>query len=157
MPKFTDSLIKKYEKPVRPYSFGSPAGVQRYYKQRRGIPLKKEAVRAALAHSDAYALHREYHKNRIDNAFYVYRKRAMIQADLVTLEGPKESKYTKKNDGVRYLLTAIGGERKIKQFLPLVIYFFLFLRLLYQESVGGGIEKQERHCYQRCNTIPHGK
>lgn len=109
MPSFTDIVTRKYDKPVRPYSFGSPAAVQRYYRD-QGISVKKEKVQKALAHTDAYALHREYHKPKVFNAFYVYKKRAMVQADLVMLEDARQNEVTDKNDGIRYLLTAIGEE-----------------------------------------------
>lgn len=105
--KYIENLTKKYDKPVRPFSFGSPVGVQRYYRQ-QGHVIRKDLVQDALAHTDAYALHREYKKPRVYNPFYVTRKREMVQADLVMLEDPRQNEITKDNNGIRYLLTAIG-------------------------------------------------
>lgn len=75
-------FVENYIEPRKTYSLGSPAAVQRDY-LRRGKHARLKDIKYALAHTDAYALHREYHKNRVDNPFYIYKKRAMVSAPFV--------------------------------------------------------------------------
>ena len=60
-----------------------------------------------LQHIDAYTTHREYHKPRVTNPFYVYKKRQQVQMDLIDISRLKDD-----NDGVTFILVAIDSFTK---------------------------------------------
>ena len=92
-----------YLNPAHRTAFSAPGNVKRYYGNRYGT----KPILETLQNIDSYTAHREYHKPRITNPFYVYRKRQQIQMDLIDVSGLKEH-----NDGVTFILCAIDSFTK---------------------------------------------
>ena len=85
--------LKNYTNPGRVEGFAGRNIVSRY----ANIPGHR--VRNALAHYPSYVLHREVKRPRVYNPFILYKKRELLQADLVDLAA--RAKY---NQGVKYIL-----------------------------------------------------
>ncbi len=64
--------------------------------------MGKAAARKALEHVDSYVLHREYKRPRKFNPYYVYKRRELVQADLIDVQ-----RLSIANDGVKHLLVII--------------------------------------------------
>lgn len=96
-PGFVEKLVRKYETPRRPYALSGPGGVKRHYPD-----IPEEVIKEALAHSDAYTLHKEFKKPRVCNPYYIYEKREQVQMDLIDVRDGSAA-----NDGINWLLCAI--------------------------------------------------
>lgn len=112
-----ETILKNYEDPTHPTAFGGVATVARFYN------IGKKRARVYLQELDSYVMHKEYRKPKAYNPYYIFKKRALIQADLIFMRGAVdketdeygEKKKTKRNeyilpadnDGVVYLCTII--------------------------------------------------
>lgn len=92
-----------YVTPAHPVAFSAPGNVKRYYKNRYGT----QPILNTLQHINAYTQHREFHKPRVTNPFYVYRKRQQVQMDLIDVAKLKDD-----NNGITFLLLAIDSFTK---------------------------------------------
>jgi len=91
-------LIKLYTSPGHPIAFSSPGTVYHFFKKE--IPLR--FIQNVLKSVDAYTLHREYKKAKVNNPHYSYFRRYDFQCDLIDIAGLKTD-----NDGVTFLLLII--------------------------------------------------
>lgn len=98
-----------YITPQHPTAFTSPGNVIRHNKN-----LKHKDVHETLNSIDAYTLHREYHKPRIRNPYFIHHKRQQLQMDLIDVSSLK-----KDNDNVTFLLAAIDVFTKFAWIEPL--------------------------------------
>lgn len=98
-----DEIKQDYGTPGHPIAFSAPGNIQRTY----GNRTNQDEIEETLQGIDAYGLHREYHKPRVTNPFYVYKKRQQIQMDLIDVSKLKDS-----NRGVTFLLVAIDAFTK---------------------------------------------
>jgi len=87
-----------YLTPGHPTAFSAPNNVQTFYDRKYGV----KPILDTLQHIDAYTLHREIHKPRVTNPFYVYKKRQQVQMDLIDVSGLEEE-----NGGVTFLILGI--------------------------------------------------
>ena len=91
-------IYDNYVNPQHPTAFSSPGNLKRTYENRYGT----KPILHTLQHIDAYTTHREYHKPRLTNPFFIYHKRCQIQMDLIDVSKLKTS-----NRGTTFILTAI--------------------------------------------------
>ena len=91
-----ETIIQAYRTPGHPIAFSAPGTVARYF----GISPKKATQ--LLQQVDSYVLHKEYKKPSKYNPYYVYKRRDLIQADLIDLRDLKSA-----NDGVSFILLMI--------------------------------------------------
>lgn len=89
-------IQRDYVTPGHPTAFAAPATVAKYY----GIRPAK--AREILEHVNAYLMHREFKKPHQYNPYFIYRKRDLIQADLIEIR-----ELADENNGVNYLLLLI--------------------------------------------------
>jgi len=92
-----------YTHPSHATAFSSPGNLKNYYRNRYAA----RPILETLQHIDAYTTHREYHKPRVTNPFYVYKKRQQVQMDLIDISRLKDD-----NDGVTFILVAIDSFTK---------------------------------------------
>jgi co-chaperonin GroES (HSP10) len=92
-----------YNRAGHPVAFSSPGNLKREYANRYGT----RPITETLQHIDAYTTHREYHKPRVTNPFYVYKKRQQVQMDLIDV-----SKLKDHNFGATFILVAIDSFTK---------------------------------------------
>ena len=91
-------FLKEYARPGSPIAFASPALIYYYYGKK--IPLT--TIEEWLKGTDSYTLHKQPKLPKPRNPTFAYHKRYQFQIDLIDLGNLIE-----KNDGNRYLLTAI--------------------------------------------------
>lgn len=96
-------VYNNYIEPSHPTAFSSPGNLRRHYDNRYGT----KPILETLQHIDAYTTHREYHKPRVTNPFYMYRKRQQVQMDLIDV-----SRLKKDNRGTTFILIAIDSFTK---------------------------------------------
>lgn len=96
MPVSDDDIIANYSLPGHPTAFSAPHNVAKFY----GIPIDR--ARTVLEHIDSFGLHREYKRPRVYNPYFIYKKRDLVQADLIDIR-----ELSKANDGVNHLLLII--------------------------------------------------
>lgn len=114
-PENLRKLLRRYNNPNKPYSYGSPGAIHRYYKKKgRNVPSIKE-IKKALEYSDAYVYHREFHDTQHTNPMYVYERRAHVELDLADMAA-----YSEENDGVHFLLTAVDGFTRKAWIVPML-------------------------------------
>ena len=89
-----------------PIAFSSPGNIARYYK-RQGVHYKKVDILDTLKTLDSYVLHREYHRPRVRNPYFVYLPREQIQMDLI--DATQLRRY---NSGISFLLVLIDVATK---------------------------------------------
>lgn len=94
-----------YVYPSHSTAFSAPGTLKNYYGALNRYGARP--ILETLQHIDAYTSHREYHKPRVTNPFYVYKKRQQVQMDLIDISRLKAD-----NGGVRFLLTAIDSFTK---------------------------------------------
>lgn len=93
-----DQIRENYKNPNNPIAFSAPGNIKRTTNK----PHRIEGIAKTLENVDPYTLHREFHKPRVKNPFYVYERRAQVQMDLIDVSEFKDA-----NDGVTFLLIAI--------------------------------------------------
>lgn len=93
-----DQIRENYKNPKHSIAFSAPGNIKRTTNK----PHRIKDIAQTLENVDPYTLHREFHKPRIKNPFFVYEKRAQVQMDLIDVSEFKEA-----NDGVTFLLVAI--------------------------------------------------
>ena len=92
-----------YINPGHSTAFSAPGNLKQHYNNRFGT----KPILETLQHLDSYTTHREYHKPRVTNPFYVYKKRQQIQMDLIDVSKLKEY-----NRGTTFILVAIDSFTK---------------------------------------------
>ena len=103
-------LYDNYITPNHPTAFSPPGNLKQHYGNRFGT----RPILDTLQHINAYTSHREYHKPRVTNPFYVYKKRQQVQMDLIDVSRLKHA-----NQGVTFLLLAIDSFTKFCWIRPL--------------------------------------
>ena len=78
--------------------------------------ISNKEIEERLEHNDIYTRYRQYKKPRKYSPIYVYKKRELFQADLVSFNNPQ---YVEANDGFKYLLTVIDVFSKYAWGFPL--------------------------------------
>ena len=78
--------------------------------------ISKKGVEEFLSKNDIYSRYRQYKKPRKYSPIYVYKKRELFQADLVSFTNPQ---YVEVNEGFKYLLTVIDVFSKYAWGFPL--------------------------------------
>jgi len=89
-------IISSYLTPGHPTAFSGVNNVAAFHK----ISVKK--ARALLDTLDTYQTHREYHRPKNYNPYYVRNRRSLAQADLIDVRCWKQN-----NKGINYLLLII--------------------------------------------------
>lgn len=92
-----------YVNPGHPVAFSSPGNLKRHYANRYGT----KPITESLQHIDSYTTHREYHKPRFTNPFYLHKKRQQVQMDLIDV-----SRLRQHNFGATFILVAIDSFTK---------------------------------------------
>ncbi len=87
-----------YVSPSHATAFSGPGNLKNYYDRRYGT----KPILNTLQHIDGYTLHREFHKPRTTNPFYIFKMRDQIQMDLFDVSALKND-----NRGVTFILLAI--------------------------------------------------
>lgn len=103
-------IKKNYVTPHHVTAFSAPGNIKRSLGR-----YKQSEIAKTLRSVDTYTLHREFHKPRYKNPFYVYRKRQQVQLDLIDVREMKDH-----NDGVTFLLVAIDCFTKYAWVKPMV-------------------------------------
>ncbi|NER45862.1 MAG: DDE-type integrase/transposase/recombinase [Symploca sp. SIO1A3] len=91
-----ERIRREYVTPGNPTAFSAPGAVAR----RRGVSYAR--AREALEHLPVYVSHREYKRPAAFNPYFVYRRRELVQADLIEI-----GELSRSNGGVKYLLLVI--------------------------------------------------
>jgi transposase InsO family protein len=91
-----DRVKRLYLTPGHSTAFSAPENVAKFH------GITRERARRLLQEVDAYVTHREYKRPAVFNPYFVYRRRALAQADLVDIR-----QLAADNDGVNYLLVII--------------------------------------------------
>ena len=105
----TETFDKLYHSD-KPFSFGSRKRVL------ENINSTKDEVSKNLRKNDIYTRYKQYKKARKYSPIYVYKKRELFQADLVSFTNPE---YIKANDGYKFLFTTIDVFTKHAWVYPL--------------------------------------
>lgn len=87
------NFLKKYNNPNHVISFSGIHNVKRYSN------LTRKKVESTLARDPTYVRYREFKKPKYFNPFTIYRKRDLIQSDLIDLADLSRS-----NQGHKYIL-----------------------------------------------------
>jgi hypothetical protein len=85
-----------FRRPGHKAAFSAPANIG------RSFGISQEKARRILEEVDSYVSHREYKRPSVFNPYYVYKRRELVQADLIDI-----SELRAHNNGVRYLLLII--------------------------------------------------
>lgn len=91
-----DAILTNYTSPSHPTAFAGINNLSRRYN------LSNSKAAQLLSQIDSYTLHREYHKPKKRNPFYIYQRRQQVQIDLVDI-----SALAQYNDGYRNLVVCI--------------------------------------------------
>jgi transposase InsO family protein len=93
-----EQLKRNYVRPGHSTAFAGVGNLKSKYAR-----FGQSQIRHALTGVHSYTMHREVKRPRVYNSYYIYSRRAMLQADLIdtTVELAEENK------DKRYLLTAI--------------------------------------------------
>lgn len=102
-------IYDDYINPRHSTAFSSPGNIKRHNKT-----YGRKDILETLNSVDSYTLHREFHKPRVRNPYFVYEKREQAQADLIDVSGLKED-----NDDVTFLLVLIDVFTKLAWVEPL--------------------------------------
>lgn len=89
-------ILRNYEDPSHPTAFSAPGAVARFY----NIDWKR--ARSILQELDTYVMHKEYKKPKAYNPYYIFKKRKLLQTDLIFITALADD-----NDGIKYLCTII--------------------------------------------------
>ena len=97
----TEFVRANYNNPGHPIAFSSPNKVYKYLKDNdKYLPLHE--VQDLLAEFDAHNRHKEYHRPKYFNPYYIFSRREQIQADLIDVR-----QLSRQNNGVNYLFLLI--------------------------------------------------
>lgn len=122
----TEQFKNNYTDLTKPYAHGGISIVS------KSTDLSSKNVQEKLPHVYSYGLHREYHKPKHFNPFYMYFPRQQLQVDLIDI-----SSYKTANDGVTFLMTAIDCFTKKAWVKPLksktMISSLQALKLIFNE------------------------
>lgn len=91
------AFLKEYQSGKHPASFAGITKVKKHYPH---FSLKK--IENYLSHADVWSRHSERKKPSCFNPVFVYKKRTVLEADLLQIDNLARS-----NDGVRFLLVCI--------------------------------------------------
>ena len=105
------TVARAFRTPGHPAAFSAPKNVSRVFAQ-RGV--SESRAKRILESEDSYVLHREYKRPKAYNPYYIYRRRDLIQADLIDIR-----KLRLQNDGVEYLLLIIDVFSRRVWLLPI--------------------------------------
>ena len=105
-----EDIIRRYKTPGHPIAFSAPGAVAKHYPA-----VTQKRAKEALEHIDTYVLHREFKRPKIFNPYYIYKRRDLVQADLIDISSIKNQ-----NDNVRYLLLIIDVFSRKVWMYPLV-------------------------------------
>ena len=94
----------------KPYSFGNKKRIL------DNVEITKKEVDKILKNNDIYTRYKQYKKPRKYSPIYVYKRRELFQADLISFTNPE---YIKANDGYKYLFTVIDVFTKFAWVYPL--------------------------------------
>jgi transposase InsO family protein len=89
-------IIEAFRTPGHPIAFSAPGAVARYFN------ISQERARDVLQEIDSYVLHREYKRPAQYNPYYVYKRRELIQTDLIDMRDLRAA-----NDNTSFLLLLI--------------------------------------------------
>jgi len=101
-------ILRLYRKPGHPTFFSGINNVAKYHN------ISNEQARKVLDHSTTYIDHRETHRPRLYNPYYVRSRRELVQADLI-----ETIKLARFNDGINYILLIIDCFTKYAWFITL--------------------------------------
>jgi transposase InsO family protein len=94
--RLRQEIKETFRRPGHKVAFSAPGNVA------RSFGITQEKARQILEEVDSYVSHREYKRPSVFNPYYVYKRRELIQADLIDI-----SELRAFNSGVRYLLLII--------------------------------------------------
>ena len=95
----------------QPFSYGG----KKHIRDNNNNISKKE-IEEFLSKNDIYSRYRQYRKPHKYSPIYVYKRRELFQADLVSFTNPQ---YVEANEGFKYLLTVIDVFSKYAWGFPL--------------------------------------
>jgi len=101
-------ILTLYQRKGHPTFFSGINTVAKFHK------ISNQRAREALDHSSTYVDHRETHRPRQFNAYYIRRRRELVQADLI-----ETIRLSRSNDGVNYILVLIDCFTKFAWQFPL--------------------------------------
>lgn len=93
-------IVKNYTNLQHPASYAGHNIVNRYSSKL----TNQKKVRDKLSQVPSYVLHREVKKPRVYNPFILYRRRELLQADLIDL-----SNRSRENNGCKYILIVVDA------------------------------------------------
>jgi hypothetical protein len=91
-----NTIRNRYASPPHPTAFAGISNLEKHYN------VAPDRLAYLLSEIRSYGLHREFHKPRVRNPFYIYYIRQQIQVDLIDFIS-----LGRKNDGYRYLICCI--------------------------------------------------
>lgn len=100
--KELETFLKEYQSGKHPASFAGVSKVKKHYPH---FSLNK--IRTYLTHADVWSRHSEIKRPKCYNPVFVYKKRTILEADLLQIDN-----LAKSNDGVRFLLVCIDNFSK---------------------------------------------
>lgn len=104
-----ETIRQNYLNSRHPTAFSAPGNIKRH-----NNTFGRNEILNTLNSIDSYTLHREYHKPRLRNPYYVYEKRQQVQMDLIDISSLK-----KYNNNITFLLVAIDVFTKFGWIKPL--------------------------------------
>jgi hypothetical protein len=96
IPNDQATIENNYVTPPHPTALSGISKLSEYYQ------LPKERIANILSNVDSYTLHREYHKPRVRNPFYIYHLRQQVQVDLIDMQ-----QLSRFNNNYNYLIICI--------------------------------------------------
>jgi hypothetical protein len=102
-------IYNNYINPQHPTAFSAPGNIKRFKNS-----FGRGEITRTLNANDTYTLHREYHRPRVRNPYFVYNRRDQLQVDLIDVSNLK-----KHNNNVTFLLAAIDVFSKYAWVKPL--------------------------------------
>ena len=103
-----ERVLRAYSSPGHPIAFSGLDAVADFYK------ISKRKAQEILRHSDAYVLHKEFKKPAKYNPYFIYRRRQLIQGDLIDIQQIKTE-----NNNVQHLMLLIDAFTKKMWVYPL--------------------------------------
>lgn len=91
-----DQIKRRYQTPGDQIAFSTPQRISRV------TGISRSRARKILESLNSYVLHREYKKPHVFNPYFVFKKRELIQSDLIDVQ-----RLNQNNNGVKHLLLLI--------------------------------------------------